>query len=258
MSEMEKLHKEMNDKELTRASMRKSHDVPDFDESYKKFTIELEQRKAFNRKSIKPKPFQLRSASRTGCRKACAHNESQSNENNASLNRSSSSMSRLNRSLSASMDALPIKSTEAQILRESSTKGKLNNIMKKEMQKEHIDKMKSIRMKKLQEQIKEKSNYTPNEVERNIERKTRKLKLDERKQEEEYEQYIADINKKIELRKLQIEQVEEVNKRKALEKHYNEVFRKNGIEDFENYESEQIHMAKPVGIGAAGDDWINE
>ena len=90
-------------------------------------------------------------------------------------------------------------------------RGKLNNIMKKEMQKEHIDKMKSIRMKKLQEQIKEKSNYTPNEVERNIERKTRKLKLDERKQEEEYEQYIADINKKIELRKLQIEQVEEVS-----------------------------------------------
>lgn len=79
------------------------------------------------------------------------------------------------------------------------------------MQKEHIDRMKSIRMKKLQDQIKEKSNYTPNEVERNIERRTRKLKLDERKQEEEYDQYISDINKKIEARKLQIEQVEEVS-----------------------------------------------
>lgn len=49
MAEMDRLHKEMNDKELSKASMRKSHDVPDYDESYKKFTVELEQRKAHNR-----------------------------------------------------------------------------------------------------------------------------------------------------------------------------------------------------------------
>ena len=42
---------------------------------------------------------------------------------------------------------------------------------------EHIEKMKKLRMKKLHEKIQETANYDPTEVEKNIERQTRKLKF---------------------------------------------------------------------------------
>lgn len=252
MTEMNRMHKELNDKELQQANLRKNHDVPDYDEQYKNFTIQLEKRKAFNRKNTKAAPFQLRSASRTSCRKACATVEAKPRRE-AAMNRSNSSMSRLNRSVSQSMDSLPIKYTESQRLRESTNKNKLNEVVRKEMQQEHIEKMKSIRMKKLHDQIKEKSNYVPNEVEKNIERQTRKLKLDQRRQEEEYEQHLAEMGEKVNSRKLQIEKIEEDNKRKALEKKCNEALRK--LEELED----GVQMAKPLGSSTANvDDWINE
>ena len=94
LAEMNRLHREMKEKESKNVSMRKSHDVPDYDDMYKKFTIELETRKAVNRKNTKSAPFVLRSASRTSCRKSCAMSHSQSQ---IGLNRSSSSMSRLSK-----------------------------------------------------------------------------------------------------------------------------------------------------------------
>ena len=60
-----------------------------------------------------------------------------------------------------------------------------------------------------------------------------KNRLEQRKQEEEYDQHLIDMGKKIESRKLQIEQIDEENKRKALEKKYKEVLRKAGIDETE-------------------------
>lgn len=212
ISEMNNLHKELNDKALQQANLRKNHDVPDYEEQFKNFTIQMEKRKAFNRKNTKTVPFHLRSASRTGCRKACDVNLAKTGpQKSAALNRSSSSMSRLNRSLSASMDSMPIKNTESQRLRESVTRNKLNEIARKEVQQEHIEKMKALRAKKLAEQIKEKSNFVPNEVDSKISRQTRKLKLDQRRMEEEYEQSLAEMGNKVNSRKLQIEHIEEVS-----------------------------------------------
>lgn len=42
-----------------------SHDVPDYDALYRKFIIEMEQRKADNRKNTKQEPFTLLTESRT-------------------------------------------------------------------------------------------------------------------------------------------------------------------------------------------------
>ncbi len=109
------------------------------------------------------------------------------------------------------MDAMPIKNTEAQRLRESVTRGKLNGIQQRELQQEHIEKMKALRAKRLAEQIKEKANLVPNEVEQKISRQTRKLKLEQRRMEEEYEQNLAEMGNKVSNRKLQIEHIEEVN-----------------------------------------------
>ena len=109
------------------------------------------------------------------------------------------------------MDAMPIKNTEAQRLRESVTRGKLNGIQQRELQQEHIEKMKALRAKRLAEQIKEKANLVPNEVEQKISRQTRKLKLEQRRMEEEYEQNLVEMGNKVSNRKLQIEHIEEVN-----------------------------------------------
>lgn len=259
ISEMNRLHQEMNDKELQNANLRKSHDVPDFDEQYKNFTIQLEKRKAYNRKNTTAVPFNLRTKSRTGCRNnVCATTETSPQKSNAGLNRSSSSMSRLNRSLSMSMDSMPIKYTESQRLRESTNKGKISEIARKEMQQEHIEKMKSIRQKKMQDQINEKASQFPSEVDKNIERQTRKLKLDQKRQEEEYEQQIADMGKKVGNRKLQIEQIDEENKRRALAKKYSEALKRAGINDIDAYDTQEIHVAKPISSTLATDDWVNE
>lgn len=75
------------------AAVRKSHDVPDYDALYKKFIVDLEMKKAQNRKSIDSKPFSLRAAART--RKPA---EDKSNNNKKTLNRSNSSMARLSKS----------------------------------------------------------------------------------------------------------------------------------------------------------------
>lgn len=55
-------------------------------------------------------------------------------------------------------------------------RGKMDDIIKKELQQEHIEKIKKIKMKKLHDQIQEKAHYDPTEVNKSIERQTRKLK----------------------------------------------------------------------------------
>lgn len=88
INEINRLQKEIDIKE-SKINKRKTHEIPDYDELYKKFTIELENKKNQNRKHIKTAPFVLRAASRN--RKSI----DQSNQSDIKLNRSSSSMSRL-------------------------------------------------------------------------------------------------------------------------------------------------------------------
>jgi hypothetical protein len=70
MKEMNRLNKERNrmaasssasnsSSARNKMKMNKSHDVPDYDAMYKKFIIELETRKAKNRKHTKVEPFNL-------------------------------------------------------------------------------------------------------------------------------------------------------------------------------------------------------
>ena len=56
-------------------------------------------------------------------------------------------------------------------------------------------------------------------------------RLEEKRKEEEYDQKLAEMGKKIESRKLQIEQVDEENIRRALEKKYSETLRRAGINE---------------------------
>ena len=60
-----------------------------------------------------------------------------------------------------------------------------------------------------------------------------KKRLEEKRKEEEYEQKLSEMGKKIETRKLQIEQVDEENIRRALEKKYSETLRRAGINENE-------------------------
>jgi len=110
--------------------------------------------------------------------------------------------------MSASMDGLPIKTTEAQRLRESVTRGRLSEIARREAQKEHIEKMKALRQKKIQEKIREKGGRSVKEVEKEMERKARQLRLEQKRREEEYEEELAEINRKVGDRSLQIERAD--------------------------------------------------
>ena len=105
----------------------------------------------------------------------------------------------------------------------------MNEIVRQELQKEHIEKMKRLKEKKLHEQIQEKIKYNPKEIDKKLERQTRKLKLEQRSREEEYEQKINDLNRSLDNRKLQIEKYEEDRIKKALEKKYQDVLRKAGL-----------------------------
>ncbi len=96
IDEMNRLQRELSEKEKHNSSIRKTHQVPDYDELYKKFTIEMETKKAVNRKNTRTVPFVLKSASRTGCRKGCAHKD-HLNQSQVKFNRSNSSMSRLSK-----------------------------------------------------------------------------------------------------------------------------------------------------------------
>ena len=58
-------------------------------------------------------------------------------------------------------------------------------------------------------------------------------RLEERRKEEEYERKLSEMGKKIDTRKLQIEQVDEENIRRALEKKYSETLKKAGINENE-------------------------
>jgi hypothetical protein len=50
-------------------------------------------------------------------------------------------------------------------------------MMTREMQRDHIEKMKRMREKKVHDMIQEKINYDPNELKKKIERQTRKLRF---------------------------------------------------------------------------------
>ena len=49
-------------------------------------------------------------------------------------------------------------------------------MVRKELQKEHIEKIKKLKEKKLHEQIQDKINYNPKEVSKNFDRQARKLR----------------------------------------------------------------------------------
>ena len=59
----------------------------------------------------------------------------------------------------------------------------MDDIVRKELQNEHIEKFKKLREKKLHEQIQEKIKYDPKEIEKNFERKARKLRSASNKNE---------------------------------------------------------------------------
>ncbi|CAF1013326.1 unnamed protein product [Brachionus calyciflorus] len=255
IKEMSKLQKKVDQSlkkratSATKSRKQKTHDVPDFDAMYRKFVIELETRKAENRKNTKAEPFLLLTESRT---------RAKNDEESKNIKRSNS-MSRLNKSLSMSMDAFPIKYTETQKLRESITKDKLNDMVRKELQKEHIEKIKKLKEKKLHEQIQDKINYNPKEVSKNFDRQARKLRLEQKAKEEEYEKEIGNMYKSVESRKLQIEQVEEDNIRRAMEKKYKDVLKKVGIDDnLINEKKSTTRVASSVIHDQAENDWINE
>jgi hypothetical protein len=92
VKEMNKLQRQLNKKQSRKKVTRRlSHDVPDYDTLYKKFVVELENRKSQNRKHVKAEPFVLETALRTrNCNETHNHNE------NPRMTRSSS-MSRLSK-----------------------------------------------------------------------------------------------------------------------------------------------------------------
>lgn len=102
MQEMNRLQKEA---ENSKDKPKKSYDVPDYDELYKKFVIEFERNKAKARKNTKVEPFIL---SESRVRESDFKNEFDDR------NQRPNSMARLNKSLSTSMDAFPTKSTQSQ------------------------------------------------------------------------------------------------------------------------------------------------
>ena len=136
---------------------------------------------------------------------------------------------------------------------------RLEEETKKELQREHIEKIKRIKEKNLQDKIQEKIRYDPKDEEKKIERKTRELRysilrpcyylyssfknnnhcstmhsfqrLEQRTREEEYDRHLNEINSSLENKKLQIERLEEEKIRKVIEKKYQDVLKKVGIQE---------------------------
>lgn len=157
------------------------------------------------------------------------------------------------------MDAMPIKGTEAQRLRQSVNKEKLDELTKKELQREHIDKLRKMRAKKIHEKMNDKVKRTKEELDQNITRQTRQKRLEQRRREEEYEERLTDISRKLETRPLLINQVDEEIARRIADKKYRELLRKAGLnEDVLNddHRDSGVKVAKPVPKHQAPDEWI--
>lgn len=64
MNSMSRSHDALHRLDNRRASLDRSHEIPNYDKLYRKFMTEFEFRKAQNKKNTEIKPFVLRSASR--------------------------------------------------------------------------------------------------------------------------------------------------------------------------------------------------
>jgi hypothetical protein len=84
-------------------------------------------------------------------------------------------------------------------------------VAEREVDREHIEKMKALRMKKMQEKIREKGGRSVVEVEKQVKRKARRLRLEQRRREEEYGEELEEMNRKVGERSLQVERVELVS-----------------------------------------------
>jgi hypothetical protein len=229
IQEMNRLQKEINKREQVKNG-KASYTVPDYDALYKKFMTEFERKKSQNRKYTEPKPFALISEVRGKIIKEMKKNNEQQQQQNSRKNSATSSASRL--SLASSMDSLPIKTTQAQLLRESVNREKLDEMAKKEMQREHIEKLKRMRAKKLHDQMEKKLKLTtPKSLNKNIELQTRKYRLDQHRADEEYENNLSTIVKNVECRPLLFEKLEQENAKRAVEKKYKDALRRAGINE---------------------------
>ncbi len=81
----------------------------------------------------------------------------------------------------------------------------------REVDREHIEKMKALRMKKMQEKIREKGGRSVVEVEKQVKRKARRLRLEQRRREKDYGEELEEMNRKVGERSLQVERVELVS-----------------------------------------------
>ena len=90
---MNRLQKEFNERNRHKDKKHKFyHKVPDYDAQHRKFIIELEKRKAINRKQTRTKPFELVSATRgRECQTESFYNEPRPTRS-ASLSRLSKSI----------------------------------------------------------------------------------------------------------------------------------------------------------------------
>jgi len=84
-------------------------------------------------------------------------------------------------------------------------------VAEREVDREHIEKMKALRMKKMQEKIREKGGRSVVEVEKQVKRKARRLRLEQRRREKDYGEELEEMNRKVGERSLQVERVELVS-----------------------------------------------
>lgn len=89
IKEMNKLQRQMNRKQSRKKNTRRhSHEVPDYDTLYKKFIVELENKKNQNRKHVKAEPFVLETALRgRNCNESHNHNEKPQMSRSSSMSR---------------------------------------------------------------------------------------------------------------------------------------------------------------------------
>ncbi|KAI5625916.1 protein FAM161A isoform X1 [Silurus asotus] len=209
--------------------------VPDFDAHYRSFQKQLESKREF-RPLTTCKPFNLRTANNSPCKerlaaKAEAERRSQSASMCLFVSLSPASSSVCS-SASGSCEYLPPKITDAAKKRQEAVRKVLEQRKKAEQDEEKWKERQRQKEKKLQKLIAKRAQaYDPHVALAQIcESKLKEFRKQDLQRRREYQEELREIQGRVKSRPLLLEQVTQMNAKRAAEKCYSEALRAFGLD----------------------------
>ncbi|XP_028398892.1 protein FAM161B-like [Dendronephthya gigantea] len=211
-------------------------DVPDFDALHWEFEKELRKRKKERQPTV-VEPFHLKTAHIPRAKSTLIRARSMENLSRSVGDSPSVPRKRQNRPysarLSSSQDTLPFGTTESVRLRDSAVRKSLEVQKQKNDETLKAKRARQKREKELRSQVtvKAMANDHSWQLRNSSKQKLKSFKESESVRQEEYENELAEMNRRVEQRPLLFERESQENARRKAEKKYKQILRDAGVDD---------------------------